>query len=126
PATKKRQLYSTNNNDHDHDHDEFGWPRWMSSVDRRMLQGGPVKADTVVAADGTGNHRTIAAAVAAAPVKSKKRYVIRIKAGVYNENVDIHNKKTNLMFIGDGRSKTIITGKKNVIDGSTTYNSATV
>ncbi|XP_021847465.1 pectinesterase [Spinacia oleracea] len=125
-ATKKRQLYSTNNNDHDHDHDEFGWPRWMSSVDRRMLQGGPVKADTVVAADGTGNHRTIAAAVAAAPVKSKKRYVIRIKAGVYNENVDIHNKKTNLMFIGDGRSKTIITGKKNVIDGSTTYNSATV
>lgn len=118
-ASKKRQLYSDA-------HDKSGWPRWMSSVDRRMLQGGPIKADAVVAADGSGNHRTIVAAVAAAPDKSKKRYVIMIKAGVYQENVDVGKKKTNLMFVGEGRTKTIITGKKNVVDGSTTYDSATV
>lgn len=104
----------------------YDWPRWMSSGDRRMLQQGPTKADAVVAADGSGDHRTISEAVEAAPIKSKKRYVIRIKAGVYEENVVVDKKKKNLMFVGEGRSKTIITGSKNVVDGTTTYNSATV
>ncbi|XP_074288138.1 pectinesterase [Silene latifolia] len=124
----KRQLYDNidNYNKKNESLRENNWPRWMSHGDRRMLQQGGVKVDTVVAADGSGNHRTISAAVAAAPVKSKKRYVIKIKAGVYRENVEVDKKKTNLMFIGDGRSKTIITGSKNVIDGSTTYDSATV
>ena len=111
----KRRLY-----------DEDGWPRWMSSGDRRMLQQGPTKPDAVVAADGSGDHRTINEAVQAAPMKSKKRYVILIKAGVYKENVVVHKHKMNLMFVGKGRSKTIITGSKNVVDGSTTYDSATV
>ncbi|XP_021720377.1 pectinesterase-like [Chenopodium quinoa] len=123
-TTKKnsRQLYANN----DLGHQVFGWPHWMSSVDKRILQEGPTKVDALVAADGSGDHRTIAEAVAAAPVKSKKRYVIRIKAGVYHEIVDVGKKKTNLMFIGEGRTNTIITEKKNVIDGSTTYDSATV
>ncbi|XP_039054126.1 pectinesterase-like [Hibiscus syriacus] len=46
--------------------------------------------------------------------------------GVYRENVDIPKKKTNVMFIGDGRTRTIITGSRNVVDGSTTFHSATV
>lgn len=33
-------------------------------------------------------------------------------------------KKTNVMFIGDGKGKTVITGKKNVIDGMTTFHTA--
>ncbi|KAL2933546.1 Pectinesterase 3 [Bienertia sinuspersici] len=111
---------------YDDDNTTTNWPRWMSSGDKRMLQEGPTKADAVVAADGSGDHRTIAEAVKAAPEKSKKRYVIRIKAGVYKENVDVGKKKMNLMFIGEGRTKTIITGNKNVIDGSTTFHSATV
>ncbi|CDY60700.1 BnaA01g37100D [Brassica napus] len=92
--------------------DAKGWPTWLSAGDRRLLQGGKFK--------------TIAAAVAAAPDNSKRRYVIHIKAGVYRENVEVSKKKKNIMFMGDGRTRTIITGNRNVVDGSTTFHSATV
>lgn len=105
---------------------EGGWPEWLTAGDRRLLQSSTVTPDVVVAADGSGDYKTVAAAVAAAPEKSSKRYVIRIKAGVYRENVEVPKKKTNIMFLGDGRTTTIITASKNVKDGSTTFNSATV
>ncbi|CAI9114511.1 OLC1v1015249C1 [Oldenlandia corymbosa var. corymbosa] len=103
-----------------------GWPEWLSAGDRKLLQASTVTPDVVVAADGSGNYRTVSAAVAAAPTKSSRRYVIRIKAGVYRENVDVPKGKTNIMFMGDGRANTIITGSRNVVDGSTTFHSATV
>ncbi|PKI61225.1 hypothetical protein CRG98_018373 [Punica granatum] len=103
-----------------------GWPKWLSAGNRRLLQATTVTPDITVAADGSGNYRTVAAAVAAAPEGSTRRFIIRIKAGVYRENVEIPKKKTNLMFVGDGRTTTIITGSRNVVDGSTTFNSATV
>ncbi|TKY64193.1 Pectinesterase/pectinesterase inhibitor U1 [Spatholobus suberectus] len=102
------------------------WPEWISAADRRLLQAPTVKADVVVAADGSGDFKTVSAAVDAAPLKSSKRFVIRIKAGVYRENVDVPKKKTNIMFLGDGRTNTIITASRNVVDGSTTFHSATV
>ncbi|CAN1162448.1 Pectinesterase 3 [Linum perenne] len=102
------------------------WPKWMKAGDRRLLQASTVTADVVVAADGSGRYRKVSEAVAAAPKKSSKRYVIRIKAGVYRENVEVTKDKTNIMFVGDGRTNTIITGSRNVVDGSTTFNSATV
>nr|AAG17110.1 putative pectin methylesterase 3 [Linum usitatissimum] len=103
------------------------WPIWMKGGDRRLLQAGTtVTPNVVVAADGSGKYRRVSEAVAAAPSKSSKRYVIRIKAGIYRENVEVPKDKTNIMFVGDGRSNTIITGNKNVVDGSTTFNSATV
>ncbi|XP_027125590.2 pectinesterase-like [Coffea arabica] len=103
-----------------------GWPNWLSAGDRRLLQSSTVTADVVVAADGSGDFKTVSAAVEAAPEKSSSRYVIRIKAGVYRENVEVPKKKTNIMFLGDGRTKTIITASRNVVDGSTTFHSATV
>ncbi|PIN09090.1 Pectinesterase [Handroanthus impetiginosus] len=106
--------------------DEDGWPKWLSTGDRRLLQASTVRADVTVAADGSGNYRTVSEAVAAAPEGSSRRYVIRIKAGVYRENVEIPRRKTNLMFVGDGQRTTIITASRNVVDGSTTFNSATV
>ncbi|CAI9773540.1 unnamed protein product [Fraxinus pennsylvanica] len=106
--------------------DDSGTRKWLSAGDRRLLQSSFVTPDVVVAADGSGNYSTVSAAVAAAPEKSSRRYVIRIKAGVYRENVEVPKKKTNIMFLGDGRSNTIITGSRNVIDGSTTFHSATV
>ncbi|CAI0540081.1 unnamed protein product [Linum tenue] len=102
------------------------WPEWMKAGDRRLLQASTVTADVVVAADGSGKYRKVSEAVAAAPKKSTKRYVIRIKAGVYRETFEVPKDKTNIMFVGDGRTTTIITGSKNVVDGSTTFNSATV
>lgn len=102
------------------------WPHWLSAGDRRLLQSSTVTPDVVVAADGSGNFKTVSEAVAAAPQGSSKRYVIRIKAGVYRENVEVPKKKKNIMFLGDGRSNTIITASKNVQDGTTTFKSATV
>ncbi|KAL8253514.1 hypothetical protein R6Q59_037207 [Mikania micrantha] len=103
------------------------WPEWLSVGDRKLLQSsGTVTPNVVVAADGSGNYKTVAAAVAAAPSKSSTRYVIRIKAGVYRENVEVPKAKTNIMFVGDGRKTTIITGSRSVKGGSTTFESATV
>ncbi|GKB92821.1 pectinesterase/pectinesterase inhibitor U1 [Tanacetum coccineum] len=70
------------------------WPHWMSVKDRKLLQSGTVTPNVVVAADGSGDYKTVAAAVEAAPKKSKTRYVIRIKAGVYRENVEVQREGT--------------------------------
>ncbi|TYG68870.1 hypothetical protein ES288_D05G187100v1 [Gossypium darwinii] len=105
-----------------------GFPSWLSSKDRKLLQALPneIKADVVVAKDGSGNYKTLGEAVATAPDKSKTRYIIHVKKGTYKENVEIGANKKNLMIVGDGMNSTIITGSLNVIDGSTTFKSATV
>lgn len=118
----------------DHEDSDFmviesdGFPSWMSAGERKLLQisGGNIMPNAVVAKDGSGHHMSITAAVNAAPQKSKKRYVIHIKAGVYWENVEVTKKKTNLMFVGDGIGATVVVGNRNVKDGYTTYRSATV
>ncbi|KAL4560112.1 hypothetical protein LXL04_032261 [Taraxacum kok-saghyz] len=101
-------------------------PDWLSKRDRKLLMGGEMKPNVVVSKDGKGKFKTINAAVQAAPVKSKTRYVIKIHAGVYKEYVQIAKNKTNLMFIGDNRNNTIITGNRSVGGNSTTWKSATV
>ncbi|KAH6767985.1 methylesterase PCR A [Perilla frutescens var. frutescens] len=102
-------------------------PSWVAAADRKLLEsrGGAIKADIVVAKDGSGNYTTVKEAIAAAPEKREKRYVIYIKKGTYEENVEVGKKKKNLMIVGDGMDSTVITGSLNVADGSTTFNSAT-
>ncbi|KAL3598019.1 hypothetical protein D5086_005937 [Populus alba] len=97
-----------------------------NEVNKMIHLGEALGLDVVVAADGSGKYRTVSAAVADAPKHSAKRYIIKIKAGVYRENVEVPSEKTNIMFLGDGRKKTIITSSRNVVDGGTTYHSATV
>ncbi|CAN6468695.1 unnamed protein product [Victoria cruziana] len=108
--------------------DKDGFPSWLSAGDRKLLQSsaGGIKANAVVAKDGSGQFTTVSAAVAAAPSGSKSRYVIYIKAGTYQEVVNVPRGKTNLMFVGDGIGRTVITGNRNVQDGWTTFRSATV
>ncbi|KAK1280283.1 hypothetical protein QJS04_geneDACA019766 [Acorus gramineus] len=107
-----------------------GFPGWMSRKDRRLLQAavgnGTLKADLVVAKDGSGNFTTVGEAVAAAPNASSSRFVIYIKAGAYFENVEVNKTKTNIMLVGDGIGKTVIKASRNVVDGWTTFRSATV
>ncbi|MQL99579.1 hypothetical protein Taro_032304 [Colocasia esculenta] len=105
-----------------------GFPSWLTWRDRRLLQiaANGTNPDLVVAKDGSGNFTTIGEAVAAAPNNSNSRFVIYIKAGAYFENVDVDKKKTNLMFVGDGIGKTVVKGNRNVVDGWTTFRSATV
>lgn len=89
-------------------------------------EGEEVEVNVTVAADGSGEFRTVGAAVDAAPEKSKSRYVIEIKEGRYEENVLVGKKKVNLMFVGAGRGRTVISGNKSVADGLTTSQTATL
>ncbi|KAM0888289.1 hypothetical protein ACQ4PT_028449 [Festuca glaucescens] len=102
-----------------------GFPSWVSSGDRRRLQG-VNPPDLVVAKDGSGNFTTVGEAVAAAPNNSATRYVIHIKAGGYFENVEVGGEKTNIMLVGDGMWRTVIKASRNVVDNYTTFRSATL
>ncbi|KAL3345527.1 hypothetical protein AABB24_024471 [Solanum stoloniferum] len=105
-----------------------GLPSWVSANDRKLLQlsANAIAANVVVAKDGSGKYKTLLEAVTSAPDNSNSRYVIYVKKGIYKENVEIGKKKKNIMLVGDGMDATIITGNLNVIDGSTTFKSATV
>ncbi|CAI8619113.1 unnamed protein product [Vicia faba] len=89
-----------------------------------------LKPDVTVCKGGeNGCYKTVQEAVNAAPGNGGdgKRFVIFIKEGVYEETVRVPLEKTNLVFLGDGIGKTVITGSANVGQpGMTTYNSATV
>ncbi|KAJ6292278.1 hypothetical protein OIU78_024455, partial [Salix suchowensis] len=104
------------------------FPSWLTSKDRKLLVTLPkdINADVTVAKDGSGKYKTVKEAVASAPDNGKTRYVIYVKKGTYKENVEVGKKKKNVMLVGDGMDSTIITGSLNVVDGSTTFNSATV
>ncbi|MEJ6980910.1 pectinesterase family protein [Pedobacter sp. P351] len=68
-----------------------------------------VKPDKVVAADGSGDFKTIQAAVDAAPSGLSAYYLIYIKEGVYKEVVTIPRNKTFIYFRGESADKTILT-----------------
>ncbi|XP_072966205.1 probable pectinesterase/pectinesterase inhibitor 51 [Typha angustifolia] len=70
---------------------------------------------------------TVQEAVRAAPDYGTGRFVVYIKEGVYEETVRVPFEKTNLVFVGDGMGRTVITGSLNADTvGISTYNTATV
>ncbi|KAL6844995.1 hypothetical protein ACP4OV_025168 [Aristida adscensionis] len=101
---------------------------------RRMAIEGPeqtVAVTSVVTVDqsGAGNYTTVGDAVAAAPTNldgSGGYHVIYVLAGVYEENVVVPKHTKYIMMIGDGIGQTVITGNRSVVDGWTTFNSATL
>ncbi|KAL1194120.1 putative pectinesterase/pectinesterase inhibitor 6 [Cardamine amara subsp. amara] len=105
------------------------FPSWIPLSDRKLLEGSETttKADLVVAKDGSGHYTSIQQAVNAAAKlpRRNKRVVIYIKAGTYRENVVIKKSIKNVMVIGDGIDSTVVTGNRNVKDGTTTFRSAT-
>ncbi|KMT00052.1 hypothetical protein BVRB_1g018800 [Beta vulgaris subsp. vulgaris] len=106
-----------------------GFPRWVRPSDRKLLQSvsSSGRADLVVAQDGSGDYKTIGQAISDASRKGGSgRFVIYIKKGIYKENLEIEDKLKNIMLLGDGIGRTIITGSKSVGGGSTTFRSATV
>ena len=87
--------------------------------------GQPAATVITVAKDGSGNFRTVGEAVAAAPNSSETRTVIHVKAGTYEENVEVPPYKKNIALVGEGRDTTVITGSRSAADGWTTFRSAT-
>lgn len=105
-----------------------GFPDWIDTIRRTLVEAKPenIKADLVVAQDGSGKYKTINEALKDIPKKSNKTFVLYIKEGVYEEKVQFNSSLTHLMVIGDGPNKTRITGKLNRVDGISTFHTATV
>ncbi|ONK61257.1 uncharacterized protein A4U43_C08F27830 [Asparagus officinalis] len=107
-------------------------PGWMTIRDRNLLEASAdrINADAVVAKDGSGAYgayRSIGDALMSVPRGGGGgRTVIYVKAGVYEENVNITTEQKNVMLMGDGKGKTVIVGRRSVAAGWTTYRSATV
>lgn len=103
------------------------FPRWLGRRERELL-GMPIsqiQADIIVSPDGNGTCKTIAEAIKKAPERSSRRTIIYVKAGRYEEkNLKVGRKKINLMFIGDGKGKTVISGGKSIFDNITTFHTA--
>ncbi|KAL0433985.1 UNVERIFIED_CONTAM: putative pectinesterase/pectinesterase inhibitor 28 [Sesamum latifolium] len=91
---------------------------------QRSLMG--LQANAVVAQDGSGQFKTISAAIASVPQKNNQTFVIHVKAGVYKEYVQIPKKVNKIVLIGDGPLKTRISGRKNFAEGVKTFHTATV
>ncbi|CAD5315477.1 Pectinesterase 1 [Arabidopsis thaliana] len=116
PIHRRRRLMSH------HHQQSVDFEKWAR---RRLLQTAGLKPDVTVAGDGTGDVLTVNEAVAKVPKKSLKMFVIYVKSGTYVENVVMDKSKWNVMIYGDGKGKTIISGSKNFVDGTPTYETAT-
>jgi pectinesterase len=119
-----------------------GAPAWMAAADdggapvsRRLLAedaaaaspGSPeFKPNVTVAADGSGDVKTIKEALDKVPAKNAAMFVVYVKAGTYREYVSVARPQTNVAFIGDGADKTVITGDKNFKMNLTTKDTATM
>ncbi|KAL2337326.1 hypothetical protein Fmac_011772 [Flemingia macrophylla] len=82
----------------------------------------------IVSPYGIANYTSIGDAIAAAPNNTKPEdgyFLVYVREGYYEEYVVIPKEKKNILLVGDGINKTIITGNHNVIDGWTTFNSST-
>ncbi|KAK8709822.1 hypothetical protein V6N13_060824 [Hibiscus sabdariffa] len=106
---------------------ESGFPEWMSSGDRRLLQEEDFTPNITVAKDGSSKYDSINMALAQVPKNNPTRFVILIKASVYKENVNVTKNMPNVMLIGEGPTKTIISGHLNCeFDHITTFHTPTV
>ncbi|XP_045822897.1 probable pectinesterase/pectinesterase inhibitor 25 [Trifolium pratense] len=82
----------------------------------------------IVSPYGIANHTSIGDAIASAPNNTKPQdgyFLIYVREGYYEEYVIVPKEKKNILLVGDGINKTIITGNHSVIDGWTTFNSST-
>lgn len=103
-----------------------GFPSWVNEGRRSLLSSGDVKADVVVAQDGSGKYKTINEALKDIPQQNIGPFVIHIKAGIYNEQVKITKQMNHVVLVGDGPTRTKITGDKNEIAGQNIFENPTV
>jgi pectinesterase len=82
-----------------------------------FLAGGACRAgakDYSVAADGSGDFRTLQAAVAAVPDGNPNRIIFHIRPGVYQGQIILPARKSNVTFAGDDAEKVILTYALNI------------
>jgi pectinesterase len=69
----------------------------------------PAQRLRIVAQDGTGNYRTVQAALDDVPPHSKKEIRISIRKGIYREKLRLDSAKENVTLMGEGPFNTILT-----------------
>ncbi|ONK65608.1 uncharacterized protein A4U43_C07F38830 [Asparagus officinalis] len=84
------------------------------------------KTLTSATIDGSDNFTEVGDAIAFAPNNNDGQMIIQIRAGIYEEYIDLSNYKTNIVLYGEGSSVTIIIGNRSVSDGWKTLTSAIV
>ncbi|PRD46533.1 pectin esterase [Sphingobacterium haloxyli] len=68
-----------------------------------------IKADGVVAADGTGDYKTVQEAIDAAPDNAQESYYIYIKNGIYKEVITVPRNKDHIHLVGEDAATTVLT-----------------
>ena len=110
------------------------WPTSFPVPLPPALKARVLTGRVIVAADGSGDFRTVQDAVAAAPDEPQgaRVFTIHIKPGTYHEVVTVPPQKGAVTFEGEDAATTIITGTNNALtpDGAGkplgTFRSATV
>ncbi|KAI8032186.1 putative pectinesterase/pectinesterase inhibitor 59 [Camellia lanceoleosa] len=109
---------------------QSGYPSWILDGERQLLKSSSLasQANFIVAKDGSGNFRSIQAAINYAVSKrtGNGRIIIYVKKGIYRENIEISSNMNSITLVGDGLRYTVITGSRSATTGFTTYSSATV
>ncbi|XP_010550514.1 PREDICTED: probable pectinesterase/pectinesterase inhibitor 34 [Tarenaya hassleriana] len=126
PIQNRRRLLGGRDPPREISRDEK-YPGWLRRRERELLEMpvSRIQADIIVSPGGNGTCKTIAEAIKKAPERSTRRTIIYVKAGRYEEkNLKVGRKKINLMFIGDGKGKTVISGGKSIFDNITTFHTA--
>ncbi|GAA0146575.1 esterase [Lithospermum erythrorhizon] len=122
-SNKQRRLLAVHGEAND------GYPSWFPAADRELLRnvnGRRRLPNAVVAKDGSGQFRTITDALNAMPKGYRGRYIIYVKAGIYDEKVFIDKTKPFVLIYGDGPGRTIVTGSDNYgIKKTPTWKTAT-
>ena len=109
-----------------------GWTNFMPEpTKRKLLQAAlttspPPNPNVVVAKDGTGKYSRIQDALNEVPKYNNQTFVIYVKEGVYEEYVKVDKWLTHVLIIGDGPTKTRLTGNRNYVDGTPTFKTATL
>jgi len=86
----------------------IGWI-WLTAFVAVSGEAAAVSYDLVVAADQSGDFRTVQEAIQAVPDFRAERTTIFIKAGVYKEKLVLPASKQNVTFIGESSRRTILT-----------------
>ncbi|WCJ26905.1 Plant invertase/pectin methylesterase inhibitor superfamily [Euphorbia peplus] len=107
---------------------ESNCPVWIDGGSRRLLATPSlkIKADVVVAKDGSGDFETIGKAMKKIPENNNKTFVVHVKKGTYDEYLVFNQTMTKVLLVGDGFNETRITGNKSFADGINTFHTATV
>jgi len=94
---------------------------------RSLLQTGPPPMQVVVAADGTGDFKTIQMAIDHAPfVRDGQRLNIEIRPGTYKERLVVPQDRPRTTFLGADAATTIITAAMSAKEAGGTFLSSTV